>query len=64
MNIDDKIWHSETDYYCEENDWNSSATTKLLPGTEITIYSDSDQSVKSLWFVSKTGKFILYNSYS
>lgn len=60
MNIDDKIWHDRAYYYCEENNFDESATTNLRPGTEVMVYNNTEQNVVSTWFVSKSGKFIRY----
>lgn len=60
MNIDNKIWHSETNYYCEENDFNKEAETELLPGTDILVYNEESQRVVSAWFVNDTKQFIKY----
>ena len=60
MNIDDKIWHDNANYYCEETNWEDSATTNLPPGTEIMVYNNSTQNIVSTWFVAKSGKFIRY----
>ena len=57
---DDLIWNNGIDHFIEINDFDSSETTKLPKGTELTVYSDDEQITKSFWFASSTGKWIKY----
>lgn len=60
MNLDDKIWNDEKNYFIEDADWQDGATTKLVPGTELIRYSDTTGQTIATYFASKTGKWIKY----